>query len=146
MATIGVLPVVRAQKAPMGQISVVCPYCSKTHYHNVSVGGQQGMQMQRAADCFLGDYLIELGGSGMAAGDVVHSAAGDLAQVLAEMSWLHGLLTVPPRTVNGVEVVMLTVEGVEIIKVRLGLCADLLHGVLSKASLDITTIEEWGGA
>ena len=69
------------------------------------------------------------------------STAGDLAQVLAEMSWLHGLLTVPPRTVNGVEVVMLTVEGVEIIKVRLGLCADLLHGVLSKASLDITTEE-----
>ena len=75
------------------------------------------------------------------------STAGDLAQVLAEMSGLqHGLLTVPSRTVNGVEVVMLTVEGVEIIKARLGLCVDLLHGVLSKASLDITTIEEWTGA
>jgi hypothetical protein len=53
--------VARATRDGM-QVVADCPYCDGTHRHGLTDDLRAGKQSQRAADCGLGGYMVELGG------------------------------------------------------------------------------------
>lgn len=47
--------IAKARIGGSGRIVVdSCPYCLRTHYHNLPVG-----EGQRMADCFMGEYTLD---------------------------------------------------------------------------------------